>query len=104
MNLKEALHKIAAKAAAEKMTTDAVVRIGDWYADLVIDKSPPEIRNDAKLKLREFYSEHGDIEIDRSVLCRQLGLKNTNADRQWLAHQLKVVRIEFQPTAQAAAD
>jgi hypothetical protein len=93
MNPAEYFHKLRHIAAHNKISVDTTINVGDDYYQLVTQKSDPQARTEAKEKLHEFYADNGEVEIDRGILCKQLGLKNTNADRQWLSHQLKVLRI-----------
>ncbi len=103
MQPKHFTKKLEELCVAHKLTIDVGVKFGNDYVDLVNESSDTDARNAARGRLREFYEEHGyDVETDTDQLCGILGLKKTNADRQWLRHQQKVLQLTGRPTAMAA--
>jgi len=105
MNAKEFGRKLESLCAAHKIGVDTGLKYGNDYVDLVSDKSDPEIRERAQHELDTFFAEHGatDAEPDIKALAALCGLKNTNADRQWLRHQVTLRRLTYKPAEMSAA-
>ena len=102
MNTKQFAHDLELLCTAYKVPVDVGLKFGNAYTELISDKSGNDVRDAAKPRLREFYQEYPDAEVDDGELCVKLGLKNTNADKSWLRHQRGLLRITNKPLAEAA--
>jgi hypothetical protein len=102
MQIKMFTKRLENLCVAHKISVDVGVKFGNDFVDLVSESSDTEARSEARAKLRQFYEEHGHIEADVDDLCSQFGLKKSNADRQWLRHQIRVLQVTYTPTANAA--
>jgi hypothetical protein len=108
MNIKEFSRKLEVIANTHKIDPGVGLRFGNDFVDLVMEKSDNEARDAAKQKLDLFLSEANfgpAAEVDIREAIDACGLKNTNADRQWMRHQVERRRLTYvSPENAAAAD
>lgn len=103
MNVKEFSRKLEGLCAAHKLSVDVGLKFGNSFTEMVLEKSDNDVREAAKQQLDLYFEEHGkDVDPDPRILADLCGLKQTNADRSWLRHQINVRRLKYTPTAEAA--
>lgn len=107
MLLTDVVGKLQAGAIACGTTIDQYVKdVMDWQNRTATERSDKETREAAKSEILAMFQADPRADLDPKEVASQVGLKNCQADRMWLMHQWKRLRLTYggNEAATAAAD